>query len=738
MPRPFAVIGFTVFFTIALLYNTQTGVTAAALAAYAVALVVALFIGGARKRRVLPCAFASGALACVLLLANINFSYLPAAAYSGKTCNITAVLTSEAELEYGNFYYTARATQIDGEDVDLKLRLTFSSHPDAEPYDEVSGKFNFYLPGASSESFLSSNRANGIFIAAYPVSDLFEVKSIPEEEKPLGKTIIDIRNAIKNAIYRVLPDERGALAVALIIGDKSGLSAETLNNFRTAGISHVICVSGFHLSLWSTLIFEILRKLKLNEKLSSLICAFAVVGFMLVSGLTYSVVRAGIMMLVFLLGNVIMRKRDSLNSLGFALTAIALFNPFAMGSVSLQLSALATLGIILYSQCFAPQIEQKLQKIKYKIPRRALHSLLSTLAVTAAATAFTLPVSLNIYGGFNFAVFAANLVAVPLAGLCMVLCALGALVGCVSTAIFNLPAFFGAALSEFLMLFARKIADFDLLSFRVESDESEIIICAVLAVCLFAVVMAYCGKAMPRLTCAVSAAVFTATLLFFSLSEQNLTKIRVVDCGNGTSVAVGSKGETVLIGCGGTEFLGAMNICNAVDSFGGRLDALVIPDADDYSASYLNKVLAEYRPEKIHCGELPHGSSLLLNNTEKHAFGTDFETENFSVKFEKTENGHAVLIENSDMSALILFDPIADISLLSERFRSADIIITRNDYPTGLEGSGCALAVINAENSRGVLLQKELSDSGLRCAATAGGGDIIIKADSGFVSAYRE
>lgn len=738
MPRPFAVIGFTVFFTIALLYNMETGVTAVALAVYAVALVVALFIGEARKQRVLPCAFASGALACVLLLANINFSYLPAAAYDGKTCEMTAVLTSEPELEYGNCYYTARATQIDGENVDLKLRLTFSSHPDAQPYDEISGNFKFYIPGASSEEFLSSNKANGVFIAAYPVSDSYEVKAIPEDEKPVGKTIIDIRNAIKNAIYRVLPDERGALAVALIIGDKSGLSSETLNNFRIAGISHVICVSGFHLSLWSTLIFEILRKLKLGEKLASVLSAFVVIGFMLVSGLTYSVVRAGIMMLVFLLANIIMRKRDSLNSLGFALTVIALFNPFAMGSVSLQLSALATLGIILYSQSFAEKAKQKFEKIKFKPVRSALHSVFSTLMVTVSATAFTLPVSLGIYGGFNFAVFAANLVAVPLAGLCMVLCVLGAIIGCISASILNLAGYAGGALASFLIWFARKIAEFDLLSFRIESDESAVIICAVSAVCLFAVIMAYCGKAMPRLTCFISAAVFTATLLFFSLSEQNLTRIRVVDCGNGTAVAVSCKGETLLIGCGGTEFLGAMNICNAVDSFGGEIDALIVPDADDYSASYLNKVLAEYHPDKIYCGKLPHGSSLLLNNTEKRVFGTDFETDNISVRFEKVQNGYAVLIENKDMSALILFDPIADFSLLSEGFRSADIIITRNDYPAGLESTGCNLAVINAENSRGVLLQNELSDMDLRCAATAGGGDIIIKADSGFVSAYRE
>ena len=622
--------------------------------------------------------------------------------------------------------------------MDVKLRLTFSSHPDAEPYDEVSGKFNFYIPGASSEEFLSSNKANGVFIAAYPVWDTYDVKTIPETEKPVGKTIIDLRNAIKNAIYRVLPDERGALAVALIIGDKSGLSAETLNNFRVAGISHVICVSGFHLSLWSMLIFEFLRKMKVNEKLSSFICALAVIAFMFVSGLTYSVMRAGIMMLVFLLGNIIMRTRDSLNSLGFALAAITLFNPYAPGAVSLQLSALATLGIILYSQNFAPQIENKFKRIKHKLLRKACQGIVSSLAVTVSATAFTLPISLGIYGGFNFAVFASNLVAVPLAGLCMILCALGAFIGCIPINLFNVSSVLGGTLSEFLMLFARKIAGFDLLTFRVESDESAIIICAVLAVCLFAVVMAYCGKAMPRLACAVSVVVFTVTLLHFSLSERALTKIRVTDCGNGTCVIFSSAGKNLLIGCGGTEFLGATDICNAVNSCGGRIDAIIVPDAKDSSSAYLNSILSQYKSLQISCGELPNGSSLLLNGAEKRVFGSDFAVGDISVSFEKTHGGYAVLAESDDVSALVLFDPIAEFSSLSEKFRAADMIITRGDYPPGLDNSGCTLAVINAENQRGVLLQKELSDSGLRCVATAGCGDIIIKADSGILSAYRE
>ena len=78
MKRPFAVIGFTVFLTIAFLFDKKTGVTVTALAVFAVALVVALFSKKLRKAKVLPLCMASGAVACITLLATMwqNF-WLP-------------------------------------------------------------------------------------------------------------------------------------------------------------------------------------------------------------------------------------------------------------------------------------------------------------------------------------------------------------------------------------------------------------------------------------------------------------------------------------------------------------------------------------------------------------------------------------------------------------------------------------------------------------------------------------
>ena len=735
MPRPFAVIGFTVFITIALLYDMKTGVTAAVLAAYTVALVVTLFIDRTRKSKLLPCISAAGAIACALLLCAEMFTYQPALSYDGSICEIKAVITDECEENYGNYYYEAKAVAVDGEETDLKLRFVFSSAPEAEPYDVIEGNFVLYVLGSSNEEFILSHKANGIFLGAYPQSSDYSVISVPESEKPFAKKIIDFRAAVKNAIYRVLPDERGALAVALILGDKSRVPDDVMCDFNKVGITHIICVSGFHLSLWSFLILKILRKTGMGEKPANALACIGVIGFMLVAGMTYSVMRSGIMMLVYLIANIISRKRDPLNSLGFALTAIAVYNPFAMGAVGLQLSALATLGLILYFQNFGEDVRMFFKKIKPKLLGNALHFICEAVFTTAAATAFILPITLKLNGGFHFGIFLANPAVIPLAQGGIILCALGALVGSIPFSLFNLPTFAGGFLVKLLMAVARKTAELDFLLVKLDSEISNVILFGLAAVVLFSLWMAYLKKPMPKIACILCAVYFTAAMIFVAVSGRNETKIKVVDCGNGTSVILSVDGKNYLFGCGGTEFLGAMYLEDAVDSVGGELEAVILPDESEYNSAFLLDILKFCRPKKIFCGDLPEGSKLLLSRTEILDFEDLYISESIRAESLVVDGSACVILENEDLSALICFDPVFDMAEIRGGY---DVIITRNDYPVGTENSGCRLAVINCENARGILLQNELYQKGINCAATGGDGNIIIRAEDGFVSIKRE
>lgn len=734
MPRPFAVIGFTVFFTIAVLFNSDIGVTAGFLATYAVALIISVILPSSRKQRVLPCAFASGVIACVLLISEIVFFYQPSVNYGGKTCDISAQLTDYPEFRYGNYYFDAKTIEIDGEPVEHKIRLVFSSYPDAEPYDAVNGKFTFYVLGSSSEEYLASNKAKGIFIGAYPCDGLYDITRIPESEKPFMKTVVDARRLINNAIKKAVPGESGALTSALIIGDKSGLSAKVQSDFRLSGMTHIICVSGFHLSLWAMIILEILKFFKVKESVASVISALGVIAFMLVAGMTYSVIRSGIMMLLYLTANVIWKKRDSLNSLGFALAAIAVYNPFAMGSVSLQLSALSSLGLILFSQNVKPKIDEQIDKIENEWVAEILKSLVIAICVPITASLFTLPVSMGINNDFNFAVFASNLIAVPVSSLCIFSGAIAALLSVVMPSIPNVFAYSTDFFASLLIKIARVFGEFDLLTFRADSDGHRVMICGIFLICALSVFIAYTGRIFFKITCAVCAVILVSGLAFSNIMIDCETRITAVDVGNGTAVLACKNGENMLVGCGGTVFSGAEKISNEIRKYGGKLDTLIIPDADEYSSAYLNDILLFYRPSRICFTELPSGSELLLGGCEINGLGDEIDSENFIY----TANGNdCIYLKNEDISALICFNPTFDYSSLPDDYKKADVIITRNDYPRNIETENCRLLVVNSENSRGLIIQNELSANGIRAVATGGCGSVLIRAENGYVSANR-
>ncbi len=732
MPRPFAVIGFTVFFTIAILYDVNTGVTAAVLAAFTVALVIALFSEKARNAKIIPAIAASGAIACVLLLTAEMYVYQPALSYDGKDCKIKAVLTSECEERYGNYYYEAECITVDGKENDLKLRFTFSAPIEAEPYDLIEGNFHVFTLGSTSDEFMLSHKSKGLFMGAYSYSEKFDVIPNSESEKPFVKKIIDFRGSLKDAIYRVFPDDRGALAVALILGDKRRIPDDVLDDFNEVGITHLICISGFHLSLWSFIILKIFRKTGMNEKLANAFAIVGVIGFMLVAGLSYSVLRSGIMMLVYLLANIISRQRDSLNSLGFALTAIAVFNPFAMGAVGLQLSALATLGLILYFQFFGEKVKNYFGKINPKLLGKVLYFVCEALLTTAAATAFILPVSLRLNSGFHFGIFLANPVAIPVSEACIVLGVVGAIAGLLP--IYNLPAVLGRLFLDLLMLIAGKTAELKFLSVKIYEETSFAVLTGLAVIVLVSLLMKHKGKAMPVLTCALCVAYFVFSLSVSDFISDRETRINVLDCGNGMSVLIRSDGKNYLFGGGGTEFLGGMYLSDAVEFFGGELEAVVLPDTSEYNSCWFTDIIKEFKPECVYADELPDGTKYLLEASEKHGF-SDFIPADDTLVFCREINGSRYAVfENGDISILICFDPIEFDSVGAD----CDLIVSRNDYPQGILKGDCRAVVISSDAQRGGILANELSDKGIQSVFTGGNGNIIVRASNGALSIKRE
>lgn len=737
MKRPFAVIGFTVFFTIAFLFDKETGVTAAALAVFAVALVVALFSKKIKESKFMLLCPASGAVACVMLIVLHTFVFIPAAVYAGGEYRLKAQIKDEVSVKYGKYYFDATSVEIDGEEVNADLRLVFSIPPDLKPYDYVEGDFAFYQPGATDKDYLNSYRAKGLLLGAYPVSENYRITETPDSEKPFMFRLINLRNIIKRALYDVYPDENGALAVGMILGDKSEIASETYNSFRSAGIVHLICVSGLHLTLWASLILAILRSIGLKEKPACILAAVGVVLFMALTGFSYSVIRSGIMMLVYLASRFVSREQDSINSLGFSVVVIALVSPYAMASASLQLSVLATLGILCVNEYVFPDMQLLYGRINNKILRAAVKFVGNALLVTMSATLFIQPVMLGLSGGFSFASIVSNLIVTPFASGAMIMSALGALSGVFLPPELNIFGFIGKIFLQYIIKASGFIASKDILNLTVDKTASDAILCIVFFFLSAMLLLAFIYKPKyPAMLVAVCA-VFFVSVIAFDVIQKNETRIRVVDTGNGVSVLVTQNGNGLLIGCGGTSYTGETEIINAQAAAGG-FDCLVLPSADKASSAYALDVIKECNPKNIYVNKLPENAEYIVDKDALNSFDGVYSSDGIEMRFHEVDGEAAAFVETKDVSLLVLAYPATDLSTLPQNFREADLLVCLSDYPADSAECSFDFTVICANNQKGVAAQNELISRGVNAVATGGNGDVIIKANKGELEFDRE
>ena len=155
----------------------------------------------------------------------------------------------------------------------------------------------------------------------------------------------------------IVTSQAQAVLVALITGQKEGISTETKDNFSKAGLSHILAISGLHMSLLAlgfyTIFVNIFNRFAFllvsgsARKLAGLLTLIPLTFYALFAGFSPSTQRALIMTIIFMAALLIEKEKDPLNSLCIAALAILIFDPTALFSISFQLSFSAVLFIIL-------------------------------------------------------------------------------------------------------------------------------------------------------------------------------------------------------------------------------------------------------------------------------------------------------------------------------------------------------------------------------------------------------
>jgi competence protein ComEC len=271
---------------------------------------------------------------------------------------------------------------------------------------------------------------------------------------PVGFTILEkradrgvlaavdrVRSDIAGVIDRAGLGVEGAVLKALVMGDMSGIPVEVRQAFARTGTSHILAISGLHISLVATAAFALCRwglsrvpwclRYAWTRKGAALLTIGPAVAYALVAGFSPSTQRALVMVVVFLTALLAERRADLKNSLSAAALAILIVHPPSLFSVSFQLSFSAVFAIVhgmeWLSACFpppAPPIERRVRI------RRWVGMF---IAVSACATWGTLPICLYYFNLASVAGLLANCIVIPVMGYLSVgLGLIGSLLGALS------------------------------------------------------------------------------------------------------------------------------------------------------------------------------------------------------------------------------------------------------------------------------------------------------------------
>lgn len=233
---------------------------------------------------------------------------------------------------------------------------------------------------------------------------------IAVEHRPYSaRAILDAaRGAISDRLDAIGESEVGALLSALLLGEPKRLSLAASSSFRRLGLSHVLAISGMHLLVIAALISRLLLRVGIPRRARSLITSLFLILYAAAVGATPSILRALCMALVSEASFFVGRRTDSLTSLFFSGSVLAVITPRVLLSLSFQLSFAATFGVIACAHVLRHlRLSEKVVPWLYRF-------LVFPASMSIFALLFTLPLTLSGFGRLSLAALPANLLFAPL------------------------------------------------------------------------------------------------------------------------------------------------------------------------------------------------------------------------------------------------------------------------------------------------------------------------------------
>ena len=339
----------------------------------------------------------------------------------GETVTLTGIVEEIAEKENSrqirlshiylssDLSYQRQVLVYENQQTTLKIGYKVKAAGSYAPLEEASN------PGQFDQKAYYEARGIGMVLKKAKLT------VIEAKENIFFQKLYELRSFWAQNLEKITGKEEAALLKAMLLGEKSSLKKEQKELYQSGGISHILAISGLHISLVGMLLYRFLRKKKRSYPFSALVSGSCMVVYGFLTGFGVSAKRAVFMFLVYLGAELLGETYDVVSALALSGLLILAEQPLQLFQCGFQLSFLSVGAVALGYPALQKRLGWK---------KKAAMSLLSGLSVTL----FTLPCTLYwFYEWMPYAVFL-NLIVIPLVPVVFLSGAAGMLTGGVSVA----------------------------------------------------------------------------------------------------------------------------------------------------------------------------------------------------------------------------------------------------------------------------------------------------------------
>lgn len=535
---------------------------------------------------------------CIIAIIHINIlekDYEKIISNIPEEINMKAIVISDGIDKEYKYTYVIKVIKIENATVekDIKINLNLKKNilKEAVPkFGDIIEITGIYEEPESARNYKGFNYRD--YLKSKGIYGTVECKSysVISTNNIIGvnKVIHLVQGNLRNNMMRILDEEEGALCVGILIGDREKISDTTENNFKKSNLTHLLAVSGSHITY---IIIALTNTIgKTNRKFANIFTIIFLIFFMALTEFTASVMRASIMGILTLAASILNRKSDTINNLGISSLILLIYNPYFLLDAGFLLSYAGTIGIILFSdkiKNFTENVILKKKKNldnikdlgdnkeiigikKYRIiMKKILNSLIDSFSITVAANLLIIPIMAYMFNTISFTFWISNILAAPIMEIVTIF---GFIVYFISI-IFPLLAEFLGIILNFLLTVLLRISEISSIipGSSIYVKTPNIIFCVIYYLLIITILKISELKRIKKINNIILTIkshikkykfkVIVATILLILLTSYiikfipNNLRIYFVDVGQGDCTLIKTiQNKTILIDGGGSEF----------------------------------------------------------------------------------------------------------------------------------------------------------------------------------------